>query len=220
MPRPRILVTGFAPFAGLAVNPSGEIVRALERAGPAAADLVGRVLPVSFGAVPGLVRDLIAEHRPHAVLGLGVAIGAPVIRVETTALNRAGSRVADADGALADGVLEPDGAAARTATYPAEAVLRAIRRAGVPAALSHHAGTHLCNLALYHCLGALDARAPCGFLHVPLMPEQVAALQERSAGAAATAPFAPTDLPSMALELQLRAVAAALAILAAAAARV
>jgi len=212
--RPRILLTGFAPFAGLPVNPSGEVVRRLERTGVnIAADLVCRILPIAYRAVPGVLRDLVAEHRPDAALSLGVAIGAPVVRVETTALNRVAFRVPDEDGLMPGETPEPDGPAARGATYRAESVMRAIRAAGVPAAVSHHAGTHLCNLTLYTLLGLLPADAPCGFLHLPLLPEQVAAMMDEADGKPATAPFAPTDLPSIALDLQTRAVAAALSAL-------
>jgi pyroglutamyl-peptidase len=210
MDRPHVLLTGFGPFAGLPVNPSEQVARHFERAGLAGAELVCRVLPISYRAVPGALRELVAEHRPDAVLSLGVAIGAPVIRVETTALNRAEFKVADNDGLLARETPDRAGPAARVATYRADEVARAIRGAGVPAVVSHHAGTHLCNLTLYTLLGALDPAVPCGFLHLPLLPEQVAGMIEAAAGKPQSAPFAPTDLPSMALETQLRAVDAAL----------
>jgi pyroglutamyl-peptidase len=215
MARPRILLTGFGPFAGLPVNPSGEVARHFAGAPFAAAELVCRVLPISYRDVPGALRALVAEHRPQAALSLGVAIGVPVIRVETTALNRADFKVADNDGLLARETPETAGPVARVATYRAGEVAEAIRAAGVPAVVSHHAGTHLCNLTLYTLLGALDPAAPCGFLHLPLLPGQVAGMIADAAGRPQTAPFAPTDLPSMALETQVRATGAALERLAA-----
>jgi pyroglutamyl-peptidase len=143
-----------------------------------------------------------------------------VIRVETTALNRADFKsVADEDGLVLGGETPFDaaGPAARIATCAADEVRRAIRAAGVPAIVSHHAGTHLCNLTLYTLLGALDPAVPCGFLHLPLLPEQVVAMMDAAEGKRRTAPFAPTDLPSMALETQIRATEAALRCLAEAA---
>ncbi|MEJ0072126.1 MAG: hypothetical protein WDO24_29260 [Pseudomonadota bacterium] len=50
-----------------------------------------------------------------------------------------------------------------------------MRAAGLPARLSFHAGTHCCNLWLYHALGTLERRGrpiPCGFVHLPCLPEQ------------------------------------------------
>ena len=61
--------------------------------------------------------------------------------------------------------------------------------AGAPAALSDDAGTHLCNQVLYLALEAAE-RAPglaVTFLHLPLLPEQIAA----AVPAAARAPAGP-----------------------------
>lgn len=213
MPLPRILLTGFEPFAGLTRNPAAEVATQLARQGLSDLELVARVLPVRYRAVAERIDALVAELRPAAVLSLGVAIGAPVVRVETTALNRVDFRAADDEGCVACEIPAPDAPMARLATYDAQAIAKAVREAGVPAAVSHHAGTHLCNLTLYHFLGALGAGRPCGFLHLPLLPEQVAQLMSAGAGAAQSVPFAPTDLPSMALDDQLRAVTAALAVM-------
>src|SRR5439155_4277140 len=79
------------------------------------------------------------------------------------------------------------------------------------------AGTHLCNLTLFSFLGAIDAAgmaAPAGFLHLPYLPEQIAWLMSQPRGDGRRAPLAPTELPSMALETQGKAVRAAVAELA------
>jgi len=208
---PLVLVTGFGPFAGLRHNPSAFVARDVSRARVPGARLVARVLPVSYAGAEARVVALCTRVRPDAVLSLGVAIGAPVIRVETTALNRADFRVADAHGFVAETTPSPRGAAARLATYDARAVLKALRSAGVPAAMSHHAGTHLCNLTLYHFLAALPPDRPVGFLHLPLFPEQVVDVlnEPRGRGRTGRAPSAPAELPSMSRELQVRAVLAA-----------
>jgi pyroglutamyl-peptidase len=214
--RPRILVTGFGPFAGLRQNPSGLVAREVGRQGLAGARVVSRVLPVRFDGAEARVVALCRRLRPDAVLSLGVAIGAPVIRVETTALNRADFRVADAVGVVAKTTPSPTGAAARVATYDARAVLRALRKAGVPAVMSHHAGTHLCNLTLYHFLSALSADHAVGFLHLPLLPEQVVDLLrgQTRRGRHARASLASAELPSMSFDVQVRAVRAALEVVA------
>lgn len=212
---PLVLVTGFGPFAGLRHNPSGLVARDVGRARVPGARVVARVLPVSYAGAEARVVALCRRLRPDAVLSLGVAIGAPVIRVETTALNRADFRVADARGFVAETTPSPKGAAARLATYDARAVLRALRAAGVPAAVSHHAGTHLCNVTLYHFLSALPSNRQIGFLHLPLFPEQVVDLlnEPRGRGRTARAPLASAELPSMSRELQVRAVLAAVRVL-------
>lgn len=216
MPSPLILVTGFGPFAGLRVNPSAVVARAVGRTRVPGVRLEARVLPVSYAGADARVRALCRRLEPDAVLSLGVAIGAPVIRVETTALNRADFRVADASGMVAESTLRPAGAAAYVATYDARAVRDAIRAAGVPASLSHHAGTHLCNLTLYHFLASVPAGRPVGFLHLPLFPEQVVDFlrDQPQRDRHARAPLATAELPSMAQELQTRAVLAAVRLLA------
>src|SRR5207237_9298883 len=72
-----ILITGFAPWAGHRVNPSGEIATALG----------GHVLPVDFDGAARELRRLIAQERPHAVLMMGLAAGRKRISLEAVALN-------------------------------------------------------------------------------------------------------------------------------------
>lgn len=212
---PLVLITGFGPFAGLRHNPSALVARDVGRAGVPGARLVARVLPVRYDGAEARVVTLCKRLRPDAVLSLGVAIGAPVIRVETTALNRADFRVADARGFVAETTPSPSDAAARLATYDAHGVLRALRSAGVPATISHHAGTHLCNLTLYHLLAALPPNRPVGFLHLPLFPDHVVGLlvDQARRGRTGRAPFAPAELPSMSRDVQVRAVLAAVRVL-------
>jgi pyroglutamyl-peptidase len=141
-----------------------------------------------------------------------------VVRVETTAVNVAHFGMADNDGARPAGEpFDPGGPAALRATWDAARVTAAITAAGVPARVSHHAGTHCCNLALHTCLGALERLglgSPCGFLHLPYLPEQVVWLMGHRAGQAETAPGSTLDQPSMSLDLQVMAAKAAIGVLA------
>jgi pyroglutamyl-peptidase len=54
--------------------------------------------------------------------------------------------------------------------------IAALEEKGIPAAMSNHAGNHLCNqlfyLGLHHCTGKQPV-VPVGFIHVPVLPEQV-----------------------------------------------
>jgi pyroglutamyl-peptidase len=207
------LVTGSKPFAGLPSNPAEAVLAYLD--GGDAARIVTRTTPVSLAALPRLLPDLLDDIRPDFVISLGLALGAPVVRVETVAINACHFAIADNEGARPVGgvPIDPAGPAARPATWDAGAVVAAIQEAGVPAQLSFHAGTHLCNLTLYTLLGALRARGwsiPCGFIHLPYLPEQVVAMMRQLDGRAGGAPVTPVDLPSMSLDLQVRAVRAAI----------
>jgi pyroglutamyl-peptidase len=174
--RRRLLLTGFEPFGGGTINPSGEVARALDRVELAGGRIIGRVLPVSFARLPALITDLIETTAPDALLGMGLAGSEPAIRLEQVAINRAHSEVADNDGdAPVNRPLDPAGPAGRIASLALEPLVADLREAGIPARLSFHAGTHCCNLWLYHALGALQraGRAvPCGFVHLPSLPVQ------------------------------------------------
>jgi pyroglutamyl-peptidase len=212
------LVTGFQPFAGLPTNPAEMLLRPIDGLNVEGIDIVAHSTPVSYRALPGLLAELVAEHRPAFMMGIGLAPGAPVMRVEKVAINAADFGVADNEGANPTGErFATGGNEARFATWDAAAVVEEILDAGVPARTSYHAGTHLCNLTLYTSLGALRAAgldAPCGFLHVPYTPEQVVWMMRQPQNHGAPAPGIVLDQPSMALETQVLAVKAALRALA------
>ena len=176
---PALLLTGFEPFDGGKVNPSGEVARRLDGARIGAATVIGRVLPVSFEWLPALITALVADTKPDVMIGMGLAAGEPMIRLEQFAINRAHSDRADNDGYAPDEQpLDRAGPAAHIATLPLGPLVGRLRAAGIPARLSFHAGTHCCNLWLYHAIGALeraDRRIACAFIHLPCLPEQALA---------------------------------------------
>ncbi len=199
----RALVTGFEPFGGEPRNPSLETARALDGRRIGGLDVVGRILPVSLAALPAALDELLADVRPDLVLSLGLAGGATALRLERFGVNLADFDMPDNDGTITrDRKLVPDGPAAVAATLPLDTIERALLAAGIPAAPSNSAGTYLCNALIYHLvyhlgLAARDGRGPVlfGFVHVPYLPEQVAARRDRVAEPA----------PSMALDAMIRA---------------
>ncbi len=74
--------------------------------------------------------------------------------------------------------------------------------------LSHSAGTFLCNATMYHALG-LTGEAPCGFIHLPYLPEQVSELMRTLRHEQALELHQRADLASMSLETMIAAVACA-----------
>jgi pyroglutamyl-peptidase len=207
------LVTGFEPFAGLESNPATLVLPHLYGTVVAGVRIETAVVPVSLARGPAAMADLIDRHRPAFVMMMGLASGAASIRVETMAVNVAAFRTADNDGVeAADRPLDPDGPGGRRATWDAEAVVAAIESEGVPVRQSFHAGTHLCNTLLYTALGHLESRGtatPCGFLHLPFLPEQILWMKRAPSARAAS-----WDQPSMPLDWQVRAARAAVATLA------
>ena len=212
-------MTGSEPFAGLPTNPAALALRDIDGAMIRGVRIVAVPTAVSRDGLPKLLPTLIDRHRPAFVLALGLALGAPVVRAETVGINACHFGVPDNFGVrpLGGQPIEVAGPAARMATWRAKAVVEAILKEGVPARLSFHAGTHLCNLTLYTYLGALEAcglKSPCGFLHLPLLPEQLVWMMRQPA-AVATDAFGPNlELPTMDLGTQVRAIKATLGVLA------
>jgi len=163
-----VLLTGFEPFGGDAVNPSGDAVRALARAWDGRETLITDVLPVTFAGAATRMRALIDGHRPDIVLATGLAGGRSAIGVERIAVNLADARIPDNDGAQPVDAPSVAGAPpAAFATLPVKAIAAAIRAAGIPAEVSHTAGTFVCNHVFFTALDAAPPGVLAGFLHVP-----------------------------------------------------
>lgn len=189
-----ILLTAFEPFGGEAVNPSLEILRALE----GRSDVVACRVPVVFHSAAETVFTHPRFGECGAVLMLGQAKGRAGLTVERIALNVDDASMPDNAGEQpVDRPILPGGPAAYFATIPIKAAVSAIRASGVPASVSNSAGTYVCNHLMYSVLARLDAGGvPAGFIHVPCLPQQ-----------------ASPGLPSMTLPDMVRGVSAVLDIL-------
>jgi pyroglutamyl-peptidase len=208
------LITGFEPYGGRGRNPAGEVAARLDGSEVAGIRVVGRSLPVRFAALDEAVPALLAEIDPSVVISLGLCPGEAVIRLERIAINLADFEIPDNEGVvLIDRPLDAMSAAARFATLPLRSVQEALLQAGIPARLSSSAGTYICNKALYRFLGAIEQRGKdvrCGFMHLPYVPEQVAALIAEMQAARSIERHQRTDVPSMSLERMVEAVRIAL----------
>jgi len=176
--RKPILVTGFEPFGGEPINPSAEVVRALHGRVIAGAPVIGLVLPCVFGASIEALRAALDRHRPMLVLALGQAAGRDGFTLERIAINLDDARIAD--NASAQPIDQPviaGGPAAHFTTLPIKAMVMALRDAGHTASVSYSAGTFVCNHVFYGLQHALKRRRSVrsGFMHLPCLPEQVAA---------------------------------------------
>ncbi len=167
-----VLVSRFEPFDGAVANPSWETAsRLAERGEELVGDRVVAVrLPVTFAGAWPVLDAAIREHDPDVVVALGLASGAPGVRLERVAVNVRDARIPDNAGAQPVDVPVVAGApVGYWSTLPLKASLAAIRTAGVPAGVSSTAGTYVCNdvfYALMHHWGTGPGRR-AGFVHVP-----------------------------------------------------
>ncbi|SEB75190.1 pyroglutamyl-peptidase I Cysteine peptidase. MEROPS family C15 [Streptomyces misionensis] len=173
----RVLVTGFAPFGGETVNPSWQAASLLAGEPPAGLTVTAAELPCVFATSLGALRDAVRACAPDLVLCLGQAGGRPAVTVERVGINLDDARIPDNDGAQpVDEPVVPGGPAAYFSSLPVKACVAAVRAAGVPAAVSHTAGTFVCNHVAYglgHLIATEFPHVRGGFVHVPWAPEQV-----------------------------------------------
>jgi pyroglutamyl-peptidase len=211
----KVLVTGFEPFGGDAVNASAEAVEALAASWAGPDDLVTAVLPVVFDDVrsaDGLLLRLLEEDEPDVVVAVGLAAGSTEIRLERVAINLMDARIPDnrgvqpVDAAVADG-----GPAARFTTLPVKAAAAAVREAGIPAGVSYSAGTFVCNAVFYVLQHTLAERPGVlsGFVHVPRTTEEVGGEAAASALSDGGEPHLPRAALARALEIVVRTALAA-----------
>ena len=153
MATPRVLLTGFGPFPGVADNPSAWLAETLAQRPPLEVDAEfhARVLPTAWQAAQSMPR-LYDELQPHVMIHFGVSRRAKTFRIERFAHNRAAWR-ADAHGLLPSGpLIQAEGADRFDTKLPAPAVAAHLRACGVAAASSRSAGSYLCNFLYYHSL--------------------------------------------------------------------
>jgi pyroglutamyl-peptidase len=177
-PPRHILLTGFEPFDGDTVNPSGEVAKQLD--GKVIGDCAVRsvILPVQHEAARAVVTPLLEAPGLVAVVHLGLAGGRARISLERVAVNVMDYSRPDAHGqVLRDVACVKGGPPAYFSTLPLRDMLTALNEEGIPAMISNTAGTYLCNDISYSTLHAVDERALAiliGFIHLPFLPSMVA----------------------------------------------
>lgn len=172
----KILVTGFDPFGGEAVNPAFEAVKMLPD-NIAGAEVIKLEIPTVFSKSGPAVEEGIKKYQPDAVINVGQAGGRSCVTIEQVAINLAEARIPDNDGDQPSGEpLQTDGAPAYYATIPVKAILKNIRDHKIPCHISYSAGTYVCNSVMYNVLHMAAEKYPnirAGFIHVPFAAEQV-----------------------------------------------
>jgi pyroglutamyl-peptidase len=173
--RLRVLLTGFGPFPGAPFNPTPALVaRLLRLRRPAldGVDLTGHIFQVTYQTVDRELPDLLARHRPDALLMFGLADRTPYVRVETRARNAVTMLWPDADHTrVRKGSIAPGVDALSFGPHTAK-LLRAARATGVDVRASRNAGSYLCNYLSWRAIEATrtaDGPALAAFVHVPLV---------------------------------------------------
>jgi len=168
-----VLITAFEPYDEFEENSSWLALVALVREMPSQPQVTTRLYPVDLAAVKERLAGDLREGYDFAI-HTGQAPGRGTVLLEAVGVN-----VGRSDGRSADdcGVLAEDGPVAYRTALPLARWAEMLRKADIPARVSYHAGTYLCNATLYlsHYLAektSLATRAT--FVHLPLDVTQVA----------------------------------------------
>ncbi len=174
----KLLVTGFPPFDAYPINSTHMLIESMNDTLPAELESIRESITfeiINFDNTDSASqqRTMLLSYRRamdavHYDLCLfcGQAASRPMLTVETIAINR-----------FKGELIDPQGPPAYWATLPDQAALiDKLRSAVIPARLSYHAGTHLCNHILYTALREaqqFQSGVRAGFLHFPMTTSQV-----------------------------------------------
>ncbi len=170
----RVLLTAFEPYDSWPENSSWLTMIQLTRDLPERPQVTTRRYPVDYEKLhEHLAQDLALGF--DVVLHLGQAPGSSCIHLETIALNVA---TKSGDTTTEGRYLVPDGPLAYRTAMPVEKYCATLRQSGFPTRISFHAGTYLCNAALYlshHIIDKEELSTRALFVHLPLDLSQAAA---------------------------------------------
>ncbi len=163
---PRIILTAFEPYDRWTDNSSWMTLVDLTSWLDTSSTVVTRRYPVDLQATSDRLRKDLLDHYDFAI-HLGQSPGSPLIKLESTGLNLRtdGNRLIE------------EAPAAYQTPLPLVGLCAGLREDGIPAEVSHHAGTYLCNAVLYlsqHFTAQLHLNTRSMFIHLPLCPPQVA----------------------------------------------
>ncbi len=168
-----VLITAFEPYDRWSANSSWLTLVKLTQTLPAEPAITTRLYPVDFAAVKEkLAHDLRANY--DYALHLGQAPGSTHVQLESIAINIGGSSRQSPDQfrQLVDG-----GPTAYRSPLPLAEWSVQMREMRIPAQVSYHAGTYLCNAMLYfscYLAERMALKTRAAFVHLPLDPSQTA----------------------------------------------
>lgn len=162
----RVLITAFEAYDRWPENSSWLALADLTRWYDGTAEITTRRYPVDLSRMSECLRKDLQGNFDLAI-HLGQSPGSTLIKLEAVGLN------VRSDGSP----LIHDAPEAYRSQLPLPRCHASLIDAGIPSEISHHAGTYLCNAALYlsqHYASSFGLRTRSLFVHVPLSPAQAA----------------------------------------------
>jgi pyroglutamyl-peptidase len=176
---PRVLITAFGPYRQWKENASWLALIELTRDLPSFPEIVTRLYPVDFDVVRQRLQQDLSSGFEYA-LHLGQAPGASSIQLEAIGINVKGASASDVHQPLP---LIEEGPPAYRSDLPLGQWAAVLRDEGIPARVSYHAGTYLCNATLYlthHLCQLHNWQTRATFIHLPLTAAQAISAEEET----------------------------------------
>ena len=162
----RVLITAFEPYDRWPENSSWLALVDLTRWYDGAAEITTRRYPVDLTRMSESLRKDMQANYDFAI-HLGQSPGSTLIKLEAVGLNVRSN----------GSPLISDAPEAYRSPLALDRCFQSLIEAGIPSEVSHHAGTYLCNAALYlsqHYAKSFGLKTRSLFVHVPLSPAQAA----------------------------------------------
>ncbi|WP_315057272.1 pyroglutamyl-peptidase I [Lysinibacillus sp. FSL P4-0201] len=165
----KILVTGFEPFLDFKINPTMQIVEALNGKKIDSYDIVGRILSVDFQQSAEQLKQHIEEVKPQIIISLGLAGGRFKVTPERIAINVKDGEPDNNGYTPVDESIYEEGEDAYLTNLPIRSMVNRLQAEGYPAEISNTAGTYLCNNIMYEGLAYAQQHkgVRAGFIHIP-----------------------------------------------------
>ncbi|MDP1394098.1 pyroglutamyl-peptidase I [Lysinibacillus capsici] len=165
----KILVTGFEPFLDFKINPTMQIVEALNGKKIDSYDIVGRILSVDFQQSAEQLKQHIEEVKPQIIISLGLAGGRFKVTPERIAINVKDGEPDNNGYTPVDESIYEEGEDAYLTNLPIRSMVNRLQGEGYPAEISNTAGAYLCNNIMYEGLAYAQQHkgVRAGFIHIP-----------------------------------------------------
>ena len=194
----KILLTGFEPFGDLKVNPSQAILESISERQTLCNlhEINTIILPVRFDSAGARIKKTIQEFKPDVILSLGLSGSSDSITLERKAMNlKQDVELQNTKNIKGPTVILLGCPISYKSTLPLDRIYRSLKDRNIPVSISDDAGRYVCNYVFYlacHQIKLLENSGKTGFIHVPLMSEQI---------------LEPTaDVPSLPLSLMVNAI--------------
>ncbi|KGR74011.1 pyroglutamyl-peptidase I [Ureibacillus sinduriensis] len=165
----KILLTGFEPFLNYKINPTMQVVDALNGKIMGGYEICSRIMSVDFQEASNQLENYINEVEPDIIISLGLAGGRYKITPERIAINMKDGEPDNHGHAPIDEKIDENGVDAYLTNLPIRKMVERLNKEGYPAEISNSAGTYLCNNIMYEGLAFAKQQRNvlAGFIHIP-----------------------------------------------------